>query len=125
MEVHGVTANVGRALRLLHLPKLEEKRVYHGLGGVGLVVVPGLAQRGFNNVTVVVVKHDVVFEYVRGGLGGEDVVYDELAVGGEEVPPLVQLLDLDVVVLGLVVQVDEDVLLDERVHQVAEVAVGP
>lgn len=40
---------------------------------------------------------DVVLEDVGGAADGRHVVHDELAVGGQEVAPLVQLLDASLV----------------------------
>ena len=49
-----------------------------------------------------------MLEDVGGHLGRENVVHNELAEGGQEVPPLVQLFDLSVLVLlALALQVKE------------------
>jgi hypothetical protein len=52
---------------------------------------------------------------VRADLGGEDVVDDKLAVGGEEIASLVQLLNLLMIVYVIVVVSNENMLLHTTV----------
>ena len=113
-----IAAPVDTAGLLLQLVELVDERLDHGLGAVRLVVLPGLAQGRLNDVAVVVVEGDVVLEHVGGRLGGQHVVDHELAVARQEVPPLVQLLDLLVVVHLLVLVVHEHVVLHEEEEEV-------
>ena len=56
---------------------------------------------------------------VVGYLSGQDVVDDQLAVGGEEVAALVQLLNLLVVVNILLAVFDEHVVLTKQQTKVS------
>ena len=54
----------------------------HGFCRIDFVVVSSLAQGGLDNVTVVIIEDEIVFEDVGRGLGGEDVVNDQRAIPG-------------------------------------------
>ena len=54
----------------------------HGFCRIDFVVVSSLAQGGLDNVTVVIVEDEIVFEDVGSSLGGEDVVNHQGAIPG-------------------------------------------
>ena len=55
----------------------------HGFCRIDFVVVSSLAQGGLDNVTVVIVEDEIVFEDVGRSLGGEDVVNHQGAIPGK------------------------------------------
>lgn len=42
---------------------------------------------------------DIMLEHISSNHGGEDIVHNQLAECGQEIPPLVQLLNLDMLIL--------------------------
>ena len=54
----------------------------HGFCRIDFVVVSSLAQSGLDNVTVVIVEDEIVFEDVGSSLGGEDIVNHQGAIPG-------------------------------------------
>ncbi len=67
MELIAVAVNTGEGLAP-KLVELVDERLDHGLGTVGLVVLPRLAQGGLDNVPVVVVEGHIVLQHVCGKL---------------------------------------------------------
>lgn len=51
----------------------------HGLGAVHFVDLSGFPEGGFDDVTVVVIELDIVFEDVRSLLDADDVVNNQFA----------------------------------------------
>merc|ERR1719222_958947 len=98
------------------LIELVDQALDHRLCTVGLVVLPSLAQSGFDDVPIVVVESHIVLQHICCRLSRENIVDNKLAVAGEEVPPLVQLLNLLVVVNVLLLIINEYVILDKDVQ---------
>lgn len=49
-----------------------------------------------------------MLEHISSNHGGKDIVHNQLAECGQEIPPLVQLFDLDVLILLLCSKKEED-----------------
>ena len=67
VEFVSVAVDAGDGL-LPELLELVDEGLDHGLGAVGLVVLPRLAQRALDDVPVVVVERHVVLQHVRSKL---------------------------------------------------------
>ena len=67
VEFVSVAVDAGDGL-LPELLELVDEGLDHGLGTVGLVVLPRLAQRALDDVPVVVVERHVVLQHVRSKL---------------------------------------------------------
>ena len=76
-----------------------------------------------DNISIVVVECHVVLKHICSGLGWQHIEDREFAVAGKEVSPLVQLLDLLMVINFLILVINEHVILDEHVQELAHATV--
>lgn len=113
-----------RARVALQISEQHREAHHHCPRAAHFVDLPRLSQSCFDDVPVVVVVLDVMAENVRGGPNGQHVVNNELAVARQEVAPLVQLLDLRVLVVPVLLVVHEHVRLDEVVERLLQAEVG-
>merc|ERR550519_816571 len=109
--VEFLRASVRPTAIILQFLELVDQRLNHGLGAVDFVIIPGFAQGSLDDVSVIIVKCDVVFENVSSGFGGKNVIDDKFAVASQKVSPFVQLLNLLMVVNFLVFLVHKNMLL--------------
>ena len=99
-----LTSSIYSSCFLLQFIELVDERLDHSLCAVCLVIFSCLTKSGLkrdrieaakrnfithlDDVSVVIVEGDIMLEDVSSGLGWEYVVYNKLAVTGEEIPIL-------------------------------------